>query len=341
MNLVWLAFITGLTSGGVSCLAVQGGLLATATGQNVNRPAPEQKMSHITVATFLAAKFLSHFLLGLLLGLLGTALVLSPKSLGLIQIFAGIFMLLTAARLANLHPVFRYFVIQPPKFIFRLMRNTAKTQSLFAPALLGFLSILMPCGITQAMMATAVSSGSPITGGMVMGAFVLGTSPIFLLLGTAVVELLKRKTFAYAAAFIVMIFGIMSVNGGMVARGSVYTLQNYYKVLSAGSFKTEDGRQNTEDTAEVKDGFQNVTVTVTNSGYTSDISVIKAGIPVRLTIITDNVHSCARAFTIPEFNISRVLPESGKEVIEFTPTKTGRLPYTCSMGMYSGEFTVK
>jgi hypothetical protein len=30
MNNIWFAFITGLTAGGISCLAVQGGLLASA-----------------------------------------------------------------------------------------------------------------------------------------------------------------------------------------------------------------------------------------------------------------------------------------------------------------------
>jgi uncharacterized protein len=340
MNLIWLAFITGLTSGGVSCLAVQGGLLTSATGQNIKN-GESNKLSYIPVTTFLIAKFLSHLLLGIILGLLGTAFIFSPKILGSLQILAGIFMILTAARLADLHPIFRYFVIQPPKFIFRLMRNTAKTQSLFAPAILGFLSILMPCGITQAMMATAVSTGSPMLGGLVMGAFVLGTSPIFLLLGSAVVALLKRKAFAYVAAIIVMIFGLMSVNGGLVARGSIYTMQNFYQAAVGPSAISRQPSEKDIITAKIVGGKQEVLVTVTNNGYRSDVKALKVGIPVRLTVMTNNVHSCARAFTIPEFNISKVMPVTGSEVIEFTPTKTGRLAYTCSMGMYSGEFTVE
>jgi len=176
-------------------------------------------------------------------------------------------------------------------------------------------------------------------GGLVMGAFVLGTSPLFLLLGSAVVELLKLKTFSYIAAAIVAIFGIMSLNGGLAARGSVYTLQNYWKALTVSTDKPEN--ENNKPKANIEDGFQKVTVTVTNSGYTSDVSVIKVGIPVRMTVITNNVHSCARAFTIPEFNISKILPPTGQTVIEFTPNKTGRLPYSCSMGMYTGELTVE
>ena len=79
---------------------------------------------------------------------------------------------------------------------------------------------------------------------------------------------------------------------------------------------------------------------MTNSGYESSVNTLKAGVPVRLTLRSDNVRSCARSFTIPKFNISRVLPATGQEVIEFTPKETGRLAYTCSMGMYGGVFNV-
>ncbi len=331
MNVVWLSFITGLTSGGVSCLAVQGGLLASAAGQTE----AGNKASATTVGTFLISKLLSHFLLGLALGGIGSVFVFSPKTLGIIQIFAGIFMLVTAARLLNIHPIFRYFVIQPPRWTYRFLRGTARRESIFAPALLGFFSILMPCGVTQAMMLTAISTGNPLMGGLVLAAFVAGTSPLFFILGSVVVKMLEKKVFAYAAAVIVAAFGVMSVSGGLAVRGSIWTLQNFYS--AAFQKQTTSGGQ----IAVVKDGVQEVTVTVTNHGYTSDVTSLKAGIPVRMTVVTKDVFSCARAFTIPEFNISKILPESGTTVIEFTPKKPGRLAYSCSMGMYTGEFNVQ
>jgi plastocyanin domain-containing protein len=39
-------------------------------------------------------------------------------------------------------------------------------------------------------------------------------------------------------------------------------------------------------------------------------------------------------------NIKKLLPINGKEVITFTPTKTGILPFSCAMGMYTGQFEV-
>src|SRR3989337_4236476 len=143
MNQVALAFITGLTTGGVSCFAIQGGLLASSLS---NQQKDNQKNS---VICFLSSKLVAYSILGIILGALGSTLVISPKIQGLMQIFAGLFMLATVGRLLELHPVFRRFSIQPPKFIFRFLRKTSKDGDAFSPILLGFLTVLIPCGITQ------------------------------------------------------------------------------------------------------------------------------------------------------------------------------------------------
>lgn len=337
MNILWLAFLTGLTTGGISCLAVQGGLLATA----MSRPAESQDTGNtpanrwLQVGMFVITKLVAYTLLGFLLGLIGSTLTLTPKVLGWVQIAAGLFMVATALRMIDAHPVFRYFVIQPPRWAFRLMKNTSRSQSLFAPALLGFLTVLLPCGVTQATMAVAVASGNPFSGAAIMFAFILGTSPVFFVLGATVVELLQKKAFSYAAAGIIAVFAVLSINGGLGLNGSPYTLQNYYRAAT-----TPIGQLAAGNTAQVTAGVQDVTITVSSRGYTASADTLKRGTPVRLTLATNNTQGCARAFTIPDLNISKVLPVTGNETIEFTPQKTGRLAYSCSMGMYTGAFTV-
>lgn len=325
MSILWLAFITGLTTGGISCLAVQGGLLASAVTEEKNRG--------FSVAVFVIFKLLGYTLLGFLLGLLGSALTLSPKVLGWVQIAAGAFMIATALRMIDAHPVFRYFVLTPPRWAFRLMKNTSRSRSLFAPALLGFLTILLPCGVTQATMAVAVASGNPFSGAAIMCAFILGTSPVFFVLGATVVGLLQKKAFSYAAAAIIAVFAVLSINGGLGLTGSPYTLQNYWRAAQGETIE--------RSAAAVVGGVQDVTIVVKNNGYTASATTLKRGVPVRLTLTTDNTNGCVRAFTIPEYNISKVLPVTGTETIEFTPAQAGRLAYSCSMGMYTGAFTVE
>jgi len=106
----------------------------------------------------------------------------------------------------------------------------------------------------------------------------------------------------------------------------MHTLQNYYSVIFEKNIESKIGNQ--------------INIVVTDSGYRADINTLKVGVPVKLTLITNNVRGCARAFTIPEFNLFKMLPTDGKEIVEFTPTKIGTLTYTCSMGMYTGSFNV-
>jgi uncharacterized protein len=346
MQSVWFAFLTGLTTGGLSCLAIQGGLLASSIAsihregdtEGESRQPPSFASNWRYVGMFLVAKLAAYTVLGYFLGLLGSTLTLSPKVLGGVQIMVGLFMLATAARLLDLHPVFRYFVIQPPRWVYRMLKNKSRDASLFAPAILGVLTILMPCGITQATMAVAIASGKPLMGAAIMFAFVLGTSPIFFALGASIVELLQRKAFVYVAAFVVFIFAVLSINGGLGLQGSFYTIGNLYKAATMNPDSLAGG--STHSAAIDTQGVQQVTINVASNGYTASAQTLRKNVPVQLTLKTNNTGGCARAFTIPDLNISKILPESGTETIEFTPKKEGRLAYACSMGMYTGSFTV-
>lgn len=317
METIWLALITGLTTGGISCFAVQGGLLATSlTEENKKR----------STLLFLGAKLFIYTVLGFMLGFLGASLNISPKVQGIMQIIIGLFMVATAARLLNIHPIFRYFVIEPPKFALRLMRNQAQAKSLFTPLFLGALTVLIPCGVTQAMMLYAIGAGNPLLGSGIMFAFVLGSSPVFFLIGMASQELFKKKAFNYFASTFIFIIGMISINSGQILRGSVHTFQNYWSVISNKKVESKTGNV--------------INIEVTNRGYKADINTLKIGVPVKVNIKTNNVTSCARAFTIPDLNYFKLLPATGVETIEFTPKKLGNLTFTCSMGMYSGSFNV-
>jgi sulfite exporter TauE/SafE len=325
MNRFLLAFITGLTSGGISCVAVQGGLIASSItdskGSNVGK-----------VLAFLNSKLVAYTILGGILGLIGGSLVISPKFQGWFQIIVGLYMLATAARLLNLHPIFRYTVIQPPKFILKYISKISKDTSFFTPVFLGFLTILIPCGVTQAMMIYAVGTGSALGGAGIMFAFILGTFPVFFLFGIASSQMFKNKILTIVAAVIIALIGILSINTGQILRGSAHTLQNYWRVIG--------GASDSGPGVKINNGVQEVTIEVTSFGYKSDVKTLKVGVPVKLLLVTKNVQTCARSFVIPSLNYSKILPTDGTTEFDFTPESTGILTYTCSMGMYTGSFNV-
>ncbi len=327
MNQIWIAFLTGLTAGGISCLAVQGGLLASSLAQ-----AEENKKQTSTIV-FLISKIAIYTIAGFLLGLFGQNLSITPNLQGWLQIFAGLYMLATVANLLNIHPIFRYVVIQPPKWIYKLIKNESQ-KKFVGPALLGALTILIPCGITQAVMILAIGTGNPILSAAIMFAFTLGTSPIFLGLGLSGGLLLKNPKFKLVAATLIFILGINSISAGNGLRGSIHTIPNYWKAI----FESQE--KNIDVSAQTTNGFQLVTINVTSNGYKSSANTLTKGVPVKLKLVSNNAAGCARAFTIPSLNISKILPVNGEEEIEFTPTQTGRLAFSCNMGMFTGSFQV-
>lgn len=329
MQNIWLALITGLTTGGISCLAVQGGLLTSAVTSDKNSNNAQK------VLVFLIFKLIAYAILGLLLGTIGSFLVLTSQVQAALQILVGIFLIGTAGRLLNLHPIFRYFVITPPKSVFKLARKISKNPTFVTPAMVGALTVFIPCGVTQAMMMLALASGDAIQGSLIMSAFILGTSPLFFILGSATLNMLKNKSFSYVAALIVFVFGLISINGAMGLLGSNITFQNLTKQ------KVADAQNDTSQVAGItSDGFQEVTIKVENTRYVPSAKSVQSGTPVRLRLVTNKTFGCSRAFTIPSLKISRILPETGEEIIEFTPSSSGVLKYTCSMGMYTGSLNV-
>jgi hypothetical protein len=85
---------------------------------------------------------------------------------------------------------------------------------------------------------------------------------------------------------------------------------------------------------------QEPVIQVVANGYVPDHLTIKAGAPARLKLVTDEVYSCARAFTIPALGVERVLPASGTEYVDIPAQPPGQLAFVCSMGMYGGVIEV-
>lgn len=91
---LWLIFITGLTVGGLTCLAVQGGLLAgilAAKEEEDFKQGRQRKHNIFPVVAFLAAKLTAYTILGFILGAFGSALAISDNARIVMQLIAGIY----------------------------------------------------------------------------------------------------------------------------------------------------------------------------------------------------------------------------------------------------------
>lgn len=393
MNDILLAFVTGLTTGGLSCLAVQGGLLAGSVAHEVERnvattpvPAPtaapaKSKKSRAKgaaasqppraarpIVLFLTAKVIAYTILGFLLGWLGSMFQLTPTMRIVLLVFIGVFMIGSALRMLNVHPIFRYFALEPPRFITRYIRRKSKGDaSAFTPLFLGALTVLIPCGVTQAMMAVAMASGSPLVGATTMFAFTLGTTPVFFALAYLATRLGQRmeKAFVTFVAIVLIIFGLVSIDSALTLGGFPYSVTNLRMAMRAPSVAEEPvaasgqrplhpapvmlGVSTAARQSEASGGASlstafgpetrpnTITVNVKNEGYFPQVVRAKADTALKLAMVSDQTYSCARALVIPALNVQELLPETGTVLIDIPPQPAGsKLFYSCSMGMYSG-----
>ncbi len=345
-----VAFVTGITTGGLSCLAVQGGLLASSLAHQIEqdyieqtaqkKKAKQKTLKHTNTAfpilLFLIAKLVAYTLLGALLGWLGSYLTLSPMTRAILMIAIGIFMIGNALRMFNVHPIFRYFSIEPPKFITRYIRRTAKGTDTVTPLFLGALTVFIPCGITQAMMATALGSGSILMGAALMFAFVLGTSPVFFIIAYLTTELGARleKFFMRFVALVVLILGFTTLNSGLNVLGSPLSFQNLTRNLISSNSDSVPVSESPQPAATDSSIF----LSVKNDGYFPRTLSAPADKALTLNLVTNQTYSCARDFVIPSLNVYQLLPDTGTMQVSIPAQPKGTtLFFTCSMGMYTGQ----
>jgi sulfite exporter TauE/SafE len=353
MDQILVAFITGLTTGGLSCLAVQGGLLASSLGQqlelgmlNQQRPAgvgryhPHKNNPDMAspILLFLLAKVIAYTVLGLLLGGLGSVLQLTAAMRAVLLIAIGIFMVGNALRMFNVHPIFRYFSVEPPKFITRFIRRKAKDATeWYAPLFLGALTVFIPCGVTQAMMAVAIGTGSPVMGAALMAAFTLGTSPVFFTVAYLATRLGKvmEKWFMRFVAVTVLVLGLLSINSGLNLAG--------WSPFDSGLAKQQADSgvplplADVTISTPVTPADNMLTLNAENNGYSPRVLHAPANAQLTLNLVTKNTFSCSRAFVIPALNQEVLLPATGTVPIDIPPQAAGsQMQFTCSMGMYTG-----
>jgi uncharacterized protein len=358
-----IAFITGLTTGGLSCLAVQGGLLASSVAHEVELSVqgkqkkktgwrrPPARASR-PIVLFLGAKLAAYTLLGFLLGWLGSVVQLTPLFRAILQFAIGVFMIGTALRMLNIHPIFRYFAIEPPSAVTRFIRRTAKNgENMVTPLFLGTLTVLIPCGVTQAMMAVAMGTGNPLRGAALMFAFILGTSPVFFTVAYLATRLgaVLESNFMCFVAIVVLILGLVSINTGLNLVGSPYSLSNVAQAFSRPAANTAVeaaplptsplGAQTSAASPTLGANATNtLTINVGNAGYQPSTLRAKANQPLQLALVTNKTYSCSRAFVITSLNIEKLLPATGTERIDIPPQPAGAtLYFSCSMGMYTGQ----
>lgn len=319
------------------CIGMCGGLVITYTASNElddNHGIKDSKIKKLLPhIQYNLGRLISYTVIGGILGGFGSFFGVNPVFAGTMTIFVAIFMILMGLSLYSEHRFLNKIKLSTPAFIAKYIFSNKHDQKPKGPFIIGILTGFMPCGPLQAMQLFALASGSVFNGAMAMFLYSLGTIPLMLGFGTLISSIshIKIRQLMKFSGILVALLGLMMINRGLVNFGYGFNPAMQTNTPE----QTSDASKNTKD-------VQVIEMAVTYNGYSPNTLHIKKDIPVKWIIKDKGITGCTNGIKLylPAGTINKNLTKNGETIIEFTPTKTGELKFSCWMSMVWGKFIV-
>ncbi|MDR1943312.1 MAG: sulfite exporter TauE/SafE family protein [Synergistaceae bacterium] len=314
-------FAVGLLTS-VHCVAMCGGI-------NISQCLGQCKGESLKPSfLYNSGRVISYTAVGGIVGAIGSVISFSGAAKGIVQIAAGVFMVIMGINMLGMFKSLRGLAPRMPEFLTKKIESSRDGKG---PLYVGLLNGLMPCGPLQAMQLYALYTGNPFKGALSMFFFSLGTVPLMFGLGAFSSMMGKKFTsraLKYGAGLIIVMGVVMFNNGvSLSGIGSPQLGGSQASALSAAPVASGSG------------AVQEITTPLPRFGYPS--ITVKAGVPVKWNLKAERgtINGCNNTVVIPSFGIEKRL-QTGDNIIEFTPLKSGRYRYSCWMGMIRGMITV-
>lgn len=332
--------LVGLAAGVSTCMALVGGvvLAVAATYQVPDAASALQRMRpHLA---FQVGRIVGFGLLGAALGWIGSALVMPPVLQGVLMLVVAAVMALLGLRLTGVSPRLAAWSPSLPASwgtrADRMAREAdapaAAAYSDVRAALAGAATFFLPCGFTQAVQLYALSTGSPVSAGLTMAVFAVGTSPG--LLALASLPNLARGGGGTRASTLMAVVGVVLIGFAAInAYGGLNVLG-----LGAGARggpQTSTSSHPLSDNVQLGEGVQTVTMVAGGDGYSPATTYVAAGVPIRWQITSTAPMYCTAFLRAPDLGVSVQL-KAGSNTVDVPALALGTWPFTCVMGMYNG-----
>lgn len=333
---LFAVLLIGITAGFSTCMALVGGLiLGISARYSEKHPSATSIQKFRPHLFFNLGRIISFFVLGGLIAMIGKVIQLSPLYLGLLTIFVGIVMLFLGLQLTEIFPKFSDYKLTLPKSLSHFLKINKKQEKEYSHSnsfLLGALTFFLPCGFTQAMQLLAISSGRFWSGALIMGLFVLGTTPGLLGIGglTSFIKgIFARRFFKFVGVFVAAL-AIINISNGLNLTGF------NPKILFSSSQKETNI---SDPNVKIVKGVQIIKMDQLSNQYSPNHFTIKQNIPSKWEINSLASNSCSSSIISPKLGIRKFL-QPGENIIDFTPKETGTIQFSCAMGMYTGYFNI-
>ena len=302
-------FIFGIIAGFSSCGALLSGIIVTYNKQRWQ---------------LLVGRILGYALIGGLLGFLGQKIAIGAFT-NVLLIIVSLVMIIVSLQMMGLGWANKIKLNLPKSF--SKYRENKKI-----PWIVGFLTVLLPCGFTLLVEGVAVLSGSFFSGLVLMLVFVLGSSIPLWLIGLSSEKMIKnQKAMGLLVLFLVAYNLYLQFN-------LKPTLPSLNPPTASQSWRASKGGMDT--TQEVKNI---VKATYSNFGLSPYQITVKKGERVRLEIeVLVSEYGCMSTILLPDlYEKPQTLTKGKTLVMEFTPTKAGVYQFVCAMGVpHKGEINV-
>ncbi len=219
------AFVIGVIASLSTCMAVVGGLVLSmsATFAKEGDRIKPQLLFHV-------GRLIGFFVLGGVIGALGSAFALSTNATFVLSLLIGIVMLILGINLLDVFPWAKKLQPSMPKFLGRHALGIAKLNHTLTPFLVGIATFFLPCGFTQSMQLYTLTTGSFLTGGLTMLVFALGTLPVLALISFSSFSIQnssKAGVFFKTAGLIVIMFALLNLINSLVVIGLISPVFNF------------------------------------------------------------------------------------------------------------------
>ena len=219
------AFVIGIIASLSTCMAVVGGLVLSmsATFAKEGDKIKPQLMFH-------GGRIISFFVLGGVIGVIGSAFTLNTSATFILSLFIGLVMLILGINLLEVFPWAKKLQPAMPKFIGGRAHNLSKLNHRITPLLVGIATFFLPCGFTQSMQLYTLTTGSFLKGGLTMLVFALGTLPVLALVSFSSFSIKnssKSGIFFKSAGLIVIMFALFNLINSLVVIGILPPIFNF------------------------------------------------------------------------------------------------------------------
>lgn len=219
------AFLIGIIASLSTCMAVVGGLLLSmsATFAKEGDKVRPQILFHL-------GRLVSFFVLGGVIGAIGSAFTLNTNLTFILGLIIGMVMLILGINLLDVFPWAKKIQPSMPKFISKKAHGISTLNHTLTPLLVGIATFFLPCGFTQSMQLYTLTTGGFFPGAMTMFIFALGTLPVLALISFSSFSIKKSEksgVFFKTAGLIVILFAVFNLINSLVVIGLLPPVFNF------------------------------------------------------------------------------------------------------------------